>query len=111
MGCHVVLRPRQKIESIVRKGGTPDPDCPSCVQSIRYLCTKKKDVSEKEKVEQKGEAKIKVQATPGAMGTLLSLNSIPGKKGNATVAAAEAESALELLGKMKTESNLSRNLV
>ena len=64
--------------------GTPDPDCPSCVQSIRYLCTKKKDVSEKEKVEQKGEAKIKVQATPGAMGTLLSLNSIPGKRGNTT---------------------------
>ena len=64
VSCFASPQAKNKIHRA--QGGTPDPDCRSCAQSIRYLCTKKKDVSEKEKVEQKGEAKIKVHATPRA---------------------------------------------
>ncbi|CAE7201702.1 unnamed protein product [Symbiodinium sp. CCMP2592] len=59
-----------KIESIVRKGGTPDPDAPHCLESIVYVCRKKKNVEESEKVSQTGGAK--------AVAPLMRLNGMPG---------------------------------
>ena len=29
----------------MRRGGTPDPDCPECLESIVYLISKKRDIT------------------------------------------------------------------
>ena len=57
---HCVLR--MKIESIVRKGGTKDPDCPECLESIKYWCRTGGEFKETEKVRQKAQARMKVEA-------------------------------------------------
>ncbi|CAE7838937.1 unnamed protein product [Symbiodinium sp. CCMP2592] len=67
-----------KIESIVRKGGTPDPDAPHCLESIVYVCRKKKNVEESEKVSQTGEIKSKMKASAKAVAPLMRLNGMPG---------------------------------
>ncbi|OLQ02234.1 hypothetical protein AK812_SmicGene14971 [Symbiodinium microadriaticum] len=81
-----------KIESIVRKGGTPDADAPHCLESIVYLCRKKKNVEESEKVEQTGEIKARTKPSAKALAPLMQLNGMPGP--GSTSSAADA--ALQL---------------
>ncbi|CAE7277753.1 unnamed protein product, partial [Symbiodinium microadriaticum] len=66
-----------KIENIVRKGGTPDPDAPHCLESIIYLCRKKKDVDESEKISQTGEVRAKIAPNAKAVAPLMQLNGMP----------------------------------
>ena len=68
---------RTKIENIVRKGGTPDPDAPQCLESIVYLCRKKKNVDESEKVSQTGEVKAGIKASAKAVAPLMHLSGMP----------------------------------
>ncbi|CAE7441277.1 unnamed protein product, partial [Symbiodinium microadriaticum] len=78
-----------KIESIVRKGGTPDPDAPHCLESIVYLCRKKNSVDESEKISQTGEVKGKIKATAKAVAPLMHLTGLPAPSG-ATSGSTEA---------------------
>ncbi|CAE7294703.1 unnamed protein product [Symbiodinium sp. CCMP2456] len=66
-----------KIENIVRKGGTPDPDAPHCLESIVYLCRKKKDVDESEKISQVGQVKANIKANAKAVAPLMHLTGAP----------------------------------
>lgn len=68
---------RTKIENIVRKGGTPDPDAPHCLESIVYLCRKKKDVDESEKISQVGQVKANIKASAKAVAPLMHLTGAP----------------------------------
>ncbi|CAE7646122.1 unnamed protein product, partial [Symbiodinium necroappetens] len=68
---------RTKIENIVRKGGTPDPDAPQCLESIIYLCRKKTNVDESEKVSQTGEVKAGIKASAKAVAPLMHLSGMP----------------------------------
>lgn len=90
--CYATPHPRTKIESIVRKGGTPDADAPHCLESIVYLCRKKKNVEESEKVEQTGEIKARTKPSAKALAPLMQLNGMPGP--GSTSSAADA--ALQL---------------
>ena len=88
----------------MRRGGTPDPDCPQCLESIRYLCTKKKNLDETEKVEQRGEARVNVKSTAEGVASLMSLSSAPSKPAIGSVASAESTSALEIFQKLADTS-------
>ena len=86
----------------MRRGGTPDPDCPECLESIVYLISKKRDITQKEMVSQTGEARIGVATTPESVGSLLSLTSAPAAPSGRTLAADGTDAILGLAAGLRS---------
>ncbi|CAE7437874.1 unnamed protein product [Symbiodinium sp. KB8] len=61
----------EKIESIVRKGGTRDPDAPNCIQSIKYWCREGSRLTNTDSVSQRAQAHVNVKASSEMLGSLL----------------------------------------
>jgi hypothetical protein len=70
----VILGLRTKIDSIVRRGGIPDEDCPTDAASTKFWCTTQTKYTDRESCAVKMTARAAVAPTPDALGSLLPTN-------------------------------------
>ena len=70
--CLILVRqPRNKIESLVKKGGHPDPDCPDDPESVRFWCTTGSKYQDKERTSVSMQAEGAVKTSADSVGHML----------------------------------------
>ena len=105
---------RMKIESIVRKGGTKDADCPECLESIKYWCRVGSEFKEREKVSQRAQATMNVEASHDLTCALVDGPTLHGSSTPSTIsslAPPEASNALSLASTLLSARESGANAV
>ena len=64
--------PREKIDAVVARGGTPDPDCPNIVSLYRYWIQTSRVLKDSEEIEQEASMKIQGEVSASGLGALMS---------------------------------------
>lgn len=86
---------RNKIDSIVRKNDSvPDPDAPSCPESVRFWCTTGGWYHEKEKHEVKAKSSMAITSNAANLGGMCALSG--GAPGGPLAVASDAAAAPSL---------------